>query len=131
PATGRGRAATRPRRAANRPRRAARGRTPPPARRHPSIRGRERRPPRMPTMNTRSLALCTTLLLLPASVAAAGCASGAVAAGTSELTVTEQVAEGAAVYEANCAKCHGANGEGTGKAPPLVGPTALPLDPRP
>jgi mono/diheme cytochrome c family protein len=40
----------------------------------------------------------------------------------------DQVALGAKLYGENCASCHGASGEG-GKAPPLVGKAALPLDP--
>jgi cytochrome c len=40
-----------------------------------------------------------------------------------------QVAEGAKLYAKHCAKCHGKAGEGTKKAPPVVGKDALPLDP--
>ena len=43
----------------------------------------------------------------------------------------EQIALGAKAYGANCARCHGDAGQGTRKAPPLVGVNALPLDPRP
>ena len=42
-----------------------------------------------------------------------------------------QVAQGAKLFAKNCAKCHGKAGEGTKKAPPVVGKDALPLDPRP
>jgi cytochrome c len=42
-----------------------------------------------------------------------------------------QVTEGGKLFAKYCAKCHGANGEGTKKAPPVVGKDALPLDPRP
>src|SRR3954468_19957690 len=42
---------------------------------------------------------------------------------------SEQVAHGADVYAARCSSCHGKGGEGTAQAPPLVGATALPLDP--
>ena len=42
-----------------------------------------------------------------------------------------QVAEGGKLFAKNCAKCHGKAGEGTKKAPPIVGKDALPLDPRP
>jgi mono/diheme cytochrome c family protein len=45
--------------------------------------------------------------------------------------VDAQVARGARVFEENCARCHGAEGQGTEKAPLLVGPGALPVDPRP
>ena len=42
-----------------------------------------------------------------------------------------QIAEGGKLYAKHCAKCHGKAGEGTKKAPPVVGKDALPLDPRP
>jgi cytochrome c len=48
-----------------------------------------------------------------------------------EETGTEQAAQGGKLYADHCAKCHGAEGQGTKKAPPLVGKDALPLDPRP
>lgn len=44
---------------------------------------------------------------------------------------TTQVARGKQLFEQHCASCHGAAGQGTVKAPPLVGPDALPLTPRP
>jgi cytochrome c len=40
-----------------------------------------------------------------------------------------QIAQGKDLYGANCASCHGANGEGKGKAPKVVGEGALPMDP--
>lgn len=40
-----------------------------------------------------------------------------------------QVAKGGELYGANCASCHGANGEGKKKYPKVVGEGALPLDP--
>lgn len=40
----------------------------------------------------------------------------------------DQVAEGGKLYAKNCAKCHGDAGQGTKKAPPVVGKEALPLD---
>ena len=40
-----------------------------------------------------------------------------------------QVAEGAKLFAKNCAKCHGNAGQGTKKAPAVVGKDALPLDP--
>jgi S-disulfanyl-L-cysteine oxidoreductase SoxD len=46
-------------------------------------------------------------------------------------TPQSMVERGAALYAANCAKCHGDSGQGTDQAPPVVGPEALPLDPRP
>jgi cytochrome c len=41
----------------------------------------------------------------------------------------DQVAEGQKLYAKSCAKCHGDAGQGTKKAPPVVGKDALPLDP--
>src|SRR5262249_9444986 len=48
-------------------------------------------------------------------------------------TPGNQVAQGAELFVAHCAKCHGAQGQGnaTKGVPPLVGANALPLDPRP
>jgi cytochrome c len=40
-----------------------------------------------------------------------------------------QVKAGAELFKKNCAGCHGDAGEGGKKAPPVVGKTALPLDP--
>jgi mono/diheme cytochrome c family protein len=47
------------------------------------------------------------------------------------VTFAEQVAQGQALFAANCAKCHGDSGEGTEDAPRLVGLAegALPLEP--
>src|SRR6187402_1804214 len=42
---------------------------------------------------------------------------------------SEQVKRGAVVFADRCSSCHGKGGEGTTDAPPLVGPSALPLDP--
>ena len=44
---------------------------------------------------------------------------------------TEQVAWGEQLFGQHCAKCHGDQGRGTSKAPPLVGTDALPLNPPP
>ena len=38
---------------------------------------------------------------------------------------------GATLFGQHCARCHGDHGQGQGKAPPLVGAAALPLEPRP
>ncbi|WP_394838707.1 c-type cytochrome [Pendulispora rubella] len=42
-----------------------------------------------------------------------------------------QAARGAKIYDAQCAICHGASGQGTREGPAVVGKDALPLDPRP
>jgi S-disulfanyl-L-cysteine oxidoreductase SoxD len=49
------------------------------------------------------------------------------------LTFEGQASRGKELYAENCASCHGASGEGTKKAPRLVGLSqgALPLEPRP
>lgn len=56
--------------------------------------------------------------------------AGAEPAPATPKTFVEQVALGQAAYAKNCAKCHGASGEGT-DAPRVVGLNAgaLPLDP--
>jgi cytochrome c len=40
-----------------------------------------------------------------------------------------QAARGAKLFAKQCAQCHGNAGQGTKKAPPVVGSAALPLDP--
>lgn len=50
---------------------------------------------------------------------------------TTFKTADEQAAHGGKVFAENCARCHGKSGEGSAKAPPLVGSNALPLMPRP
>ncbi|HET7544021.1 MAG TPA: cytochrome c [Polyangiaceae bacterium] len=42
---------------------------------------------------------------------------------------SEQVTRGGELFGDHCSSCHGKGGEGTAKAPPVVGPKALPLDP--
>jgi cytochrome c len=41
----------------------------------------------------------------------------------------DQATQGGELYGKHCARCHGKAGEGTKKAPPVVGKDALPLDP--
>jgi cytochrome c len=41
----------------------------------------------------------------------------------------DQVAQGAELFAMHCAECHGAAGEGSDKAPAVVGPRALPVNP--
>ncbi len=82
-------------------------------------------------MNTPPLASCTFVSVFLAVAAAAGCGGGSTGTGASNILSTEQISMGAGLYEGACAKCHGALGQGTAKAPALVGPKALPLDPPP
>jgi len=56
-------------------------------------------------------------------------ASGAATAGGGDAMA--QAAAGGPLYGQFCAKCHGDAGQGTDQGPPVVGPNALPLDPRP
>lgn len=49
--------------------------------------------------------------------------------GSSALTA--QVERGKLLYGEHCAKCHGDGGQGSSKAPPVVGKDAFPLQPRP
>lgn len=75
----------------------------------------------MPT--TRTIVLASTVA---AGFALAGWTATSHAA---DKTGTEQAAEGGKLYGKHCAKCHGNAGEGTKKAPAVVGKDALPLDP--
>ena len=45
--------------------------------------------------------------------------------------VTAQIQRGGPLYANTCARCHGANGEGSGAAPAVIGPRALPASPPP
>ena len=64
------------------------------------------------------------------ALAIAGWATASRAEDTA-ATGTEQAAKGQKLFAKHCAKCHGKAGQGTKKAPPVVGADALPLDPRP
>ena len=83
-------------------------------------------------------------LFLSAASLIGGCAATPSAAAKSEAepaastqesgasapqTFPAQVARGAELFAAKCAGCHGNSGEGSAKAPAVVGATALPLDP--
>jgi len=48
-----------------------------------------------------------------------------------KLTAATQIEQGKKLYTEQCSKCHGAAGQGTKDAPPVVGKEAFPLDPRP
>jgi mono/diheme cytochrome c family protein len=56
-------------------------------------------------------------------------AVGGLTFGVASWAQTDQVAEGQKLYGKYCANCHGDNGEGSKKSPPVVGKAALPLDP--
>ena len=79
------------------------------------------------------------LLIALVATGAHGCAheEGAAPAATAASTgappadAMAQAAAGGALYGQFCAKCHGDAGQGTDKAPPVVGKDALPLDQRP
>lgn len=62
----------------------------------------------------------------PADTAAPAPASAAAPSGP---TAKDQAVAGGQLYGELCASCHGGSGEGKGKAPAVVGKTALPLDP--
>jgi cytochrome c len=70
-----------------------------------------------------------------AAPAAAGPAAGAPAGGVAAPsapggTTVDQVRVGQKAFAENCSSCHGANGEGKGRSPALIGKGALPLEPR-
>jgi cytochrome c len=58
-------------------------------------------------------------------------------AASARAFTAEQVDKGGEVFRLQCARCHGPEGQGITNiyrgmtAPPLIGPTAFPLDPRP
>jgi mono/diheme cytochrome c family protein len=70
-------------------------------------------------------ALLTSVGLLAVAVPAFSLDDAAKAADPA----AKQVAEGKKLYGRHCAKCHGDSGQGTKNAPPVVGASALPLDP--
>src|SRR5262245_2826602 len=56
--------------------------------------------------------------------------SSTAASDTVKGPAASQIAAGKTVYVDHCARCHGDAGQGSKKAPPLVGEGALPLEPR-
>ena len=79
---------------------------------------------------TRSSRTRTWIFVGASALAVAGWATTSSASDTA-TTGTEQAAKGAKLFGKHCAKCHGNAGQGTKKAPPVVGAEALPLNPRP
>jgi cytochrome c len=78
-------------------------------------------------------ALLALLLLTSFSVSLSACqkdAANATTAAAPKSALTAQIEQGTGLYVANCAKCHGDSGQGTDKAPPVVGKDAFPLHPR-
>ena len=71
-----------------------------------------------------------SLLLGAACGSSAPKATTSPVAATDGTTITAQIATGKQLYGANCASCHGDGGQGTDKAPPVVGKDAFPLEPR-
>ena len=68
--------------------------------------------------------ISATFALLPA-IACSVTPLGATEANLS--TAHQKAAPGAAVYQRECASCHGERGEGLAQAPPVMGSGALPL----
>jgi len=72
-----------------------------------------------------------TLFCAVAALAVA-CARSTPPPSAPPATPEDQVALGQKLYTQYCAKCHGAAGDGVEKkGPPVVGPSALPAEPRP
>lgn len=66
-------------------------------------------------------------VISPALAFALACGGGAAGAGGPDLAGAQKVSpDGAKVYAAECAGCHGKNGEGIAAAPPVMGGAALP-----
>lgn len=60
-----------------------------------------------------------------------GCAAIQTGASVDELSKARgQSSQGANVYASECAKCHGDRGQGMGDVPDVMGPGALPENPR-
>jgi len=70
------------------------------------------------------------LLGLPVVLLACHTAEAPKAPGAGGATVTAQIDQGKQLYVDKCAKCHGDAGQGTDKAPAVVGKDAFPQKPR-
>lgn len=64
-----------------------------------------------------------------AGAALAAATTGQGAAADPAAAAAEQIAKGGKLYGQHCAECHGDAGQGTSKAPAVVGKGALPKDP--
>jgi mono/diheme cytochrome c family protein len=71
-----------------------------------------------------------SLLLIAACGSPAPKATTSPVTATGGTTISAQIETGKQLYGANCASCHGDGGQGTDKAPPVVGKDAFPLEPR-
>lgn len=80
---------------------------------------------------TKSIGVMAWVLSMTAVIACGGATPEPAGAGGGAASVDEQVATGAKLYAESCAGCHGSGGEGSAKAPAVVGKAALPLDPQP
>jgi cytochrome c len=82
-------------------------------------------------MGRLALLRMTKALLLSSLLVVAALAGTAATAPDAKLTASTQIEQGKKLYADNCAKCHGAAGQGTKEAPAVVGKAAFPLEPRP
>jgi mono/diheme cytochrome c family protein len=71
------------------------------------------------------------ILLLPALIACHKNQPPPASPAAGGSTVTAQIDQGKQLYVDKCAKCHGDAGQGTEKAPPVVGKDVFPQQPRP
>jgi S-disulfanyl-L-cysteine oxidoreductase SoxD len=78
-------------------------------------------------MDRQQYGLTSVTMVITGVLAIAACAT-APSARNSE-SGWSQADDGAKLYGQYCASCHGAAGQGTKDAPPVVGKNALPLDP--
>jgi len=68
--------------------------------------------------------------VLVSSLVACGGSSKPASSAPAGATATAQIEQGKGLYVAKCASCHGDAGQGTDKAPPVVGKDAFPQKPR-